>query len=73
MLQVPTSPPHPTELFDEVIDEATPYLPIRSVIAPGFHEREVPPPPLPYLVVPDASVEVNSGVGVHPVPIDLLE
>ena len=55
------------------LDKVLPNLSTQSVVAAVRHEREVMPPPLPYLVVRNAPVEVVSCIGLHPVPIDLLE
>ena len=51
----------------------SPYLPTWRVVALVGHDREVTPPSLPSLIVRDSSMEVSAGVGVQPVPIDLLE
>ena len=39
----------------------------------GWHDRKITPPPLPHYVFRDAPVEVIACVGMHPVPVYLLE
>ena len=72
-LQVPPSVQHSTQLGIQIPDKAAPKLPTWIFVAGGRHDREVTTPPLPHHVVRDAPVEVIIFVGVHPIPVDLLE
>ena len=72
-LQVPPSFQQPAQLSIKSPDKAAPNLPTWSVLVVGRHEHEVTPPPLPHHVVRDVPVVVIVCVGVHPVPVDLLD
>ena len=72
-LRVPLSVPLPTHLFNQGPEKATPYISTWRVITTVGNDCEVTLSPLPHLVACDAPVEVIAGVGVHLVPIDLLE
>ena len=67
-LRVPQSVPHPVQLFHQGHHKASPDLPTWRVVAQGGNYREVTPPPLPNLIVPDTSIKVNARVGTNLFP-----
>ena len=72
-LRVPQSVPHTMQLLHQGYQKVSPDLPSWRVVAPVGNDRKVTPPPLPIIIVPDASTKVSARVGVNPVPIDFLE
>ena len=72
-LQVPQSAPHSTQPFHQCHHKVLANLPAWRVIALRGNYREVTPPPLTILVVPDSAMKVSARVGVNPAPVDLLD
>ena len=61
------------QIFHQGRNKAPPELPNWRIVAPGGHNHKVTPPPLPSLILLNATMEVSAGVSVKLVPLDLLE
>ena len=72
-LQVPQSVLQPMKCFVQVHNKASHNLPSCCVITSGRHDHEITSPPLPYPAVHNFPVKAIFSVGVHPVPVGLLE
>ena len=72
-LRVPPPVTDPPQFSHQCVYEAPPNLPDRFFVSALWHDREVTPPSLPQLVLPDAAIQVCAWVPVNPVPVDFPE